>query len=370
MEDVIQGIQPRITLERTRKYWEELPQRNILQRNNENHQNLKLKKVQNSERKGSQDYIKSSYYMTNGRPMEPEREYSDFLRLTRSGKPTQLPSGFTSLRNKQIRDQESPLFPIPGIIQERDRIIGQEKYFFLPEVERIKPYYPEIVGPDERSTRKQQMVVNTSNRIRTPATSIISLTQLEHNCFTPESNSNSDKIWFQMSQLAVKGQGKFDELHRSNLRFPELTTLQEETVKAIQESCAKLRKSSEESNKRLNQVFEEQYHCKREWEFLDQDINKLFNVFQNIKPQPKANVLDNTYHQEDIKPDSFLENKPRSPSQYQYGYRMTSSEKETLKQIPEASGWPKFCGVGEYDHMEHIDYIEGLFIDVPSIPDY
>ncbi|MBW0584471.1 hypothetical protein O181_124186, partial [Austropuccinia psidii MF-1] len=49
---------------------------------------------------------------------------------------------------------------------------------------------------------------------------------------------------------------------------------------------------------------------------------------------------------------------------------MSYSEKEALKQLPEASTWPKFSGSGEYDHMELIDYIDGLFIDVPSIPDY
>ncbi|MBW0562798.1 hypothetical protein O181_102513 [Austropuccinia psidii MF-1] len=46
------------------------------------------------------------------------------------------------------------------------------------------------------------------------------------------------------------------------------------------------------------------------------------------------------------------------------------SEKEALKQLPEASSWPKFSGTGEYDHIKLIDYIDGLFIDVPSIPDY
>ncbi|MBW0464424.1 hypothetical protein O181_004139 [Austropuccinia psidii MF-1] len=42
----------------------------------------------------------------------------------------------------------------------------------------------------------------------------------------------------------------------------------------------------------------------------------------------------------------------------------------TLKQLPEASNWPKFSGTGEYYHMELIDYIYGLLINVPSIPDY
>ncbi|MBW0514416.1 hypothetical protein O181_054131 [Austropuccinia psidii MF-1] len=80
--------------------------------------------------------------------------------------------------------------------------------------------------------------------------------------------------------------------------------------------------------------------------------------------------MDNPYHQDDIKPDSMLMNKARSPSQYQDGYNMSCSEKEALKQLPEASSWPKFSGTGEYDHIELIDYTDGLFIDVPSIPDY
>ncbi|MBW0460719.1 hypothetical protein O181_000434 [Austropuccinia psidii MF-1] len=49
---------------------------------------------------------------------------------------------------------------------------------------------------------------------------------------------------------------------------------------------------------------------------------------------------------------------------------MYYSEKEALKQLSEASSWPNFPCTGEYDHMELIDHIDGLFIDVPSRPDY
>ncbi|MBW0581813.1 hypothetical protein O181_121528 [Austropuccinia psidii MF-1] len=49
---------------------------------------------------------------------------------------------------------------------------------------------------------------------------------------------------------------------------------------------------------------------------------------------------------------------------------MSYYEKGALKPLPEASHWPKFSGTGEYDHMELIGYIYGLFIDVLSIPDY
>ncbi|MBW0544558.1 hypothetical protein O181_084273 [Austropuccinia psidii MF-1] len=71
-----------------------------------------------------------------------------------------------------------------------------------------------------------------------------------------------------------------------------------------------------------------------------------------MKPQPQGHVMDNPYYQDDIKPDDLL------------------NEKEALKQLPEASSWPKFSETGEYDHIELIDYIDRLFINVPSIPDY
>ncbi|MBW0591418.1 hypothetical protein O181_131133, partial [Austropuccinia psidii MF-1] len=66
----------------------------------------------------------------------------------------------------------------------------------------------------------------------------------------------------------------------------------------------------------------------------------------------------------------MLINKARSPSQYQDEDDMSYSEKGALKQLPEASSWPKFSVSGESNPMELIDYIDGLFIDVPTIPDY
>ncbi|MBW0481946.1 hypothetical protein O181_021661 [Austropuccinia psidii MF-1] len=80
--------------------------------------------------------------------------------------------------------------------------------------------------------------------------------------------------------------------------------------------------------------------------------------------------MDNPYHQCDIKQDAMLMNKARSPPQYQDGDNMSYSEKKAPKQLPEASSWPKSSGTGEYTHMELIEYIDGLFIDVPHIPDY
>ncbi|MBW0509743.1 hypothetical protein O181_049458 [Austropuccinia psidii MF-1] len=144
----------------------------------------------------------------------------------------------------------------------------------------------------------------------------------------------------------------------------------EKIVKNLQEGHSQLRKASEETKKRLNLVFEEQHHCKRNRDCLDQDINKFFNVFHNMKPQPQGHFMDNPYQPDDIKPDAMLMKKARSLSEYQDGDGMSYSENQALKQIPEASSWPKFSVTGEYDHMELIDYIDGLFTDVPSIPDY
>ncbi|MBW0557827.1 hypothetical protein O181_097542 [Austropuccinia psidii MF-1] len=104
-------------------------------------------------------------------------------------------------------------------------------------------------------------------------------------------------------------------------------------VKTLQEGHAKLRKSSEETNKRLNKVFQKQHNSKGDRDCLDQDINKLFNVYHNMKPQPQVHVMDTPYHQEDIKLDSILVNKTRSTSQYQDGDNISYSEKEALKQL-------------------------------------
>ncbi|MBW0488563.1 hypothetical protein O181_028278 [Austropuccinia psidii MF-1] len=116
-----------------------------------------------------------------------------------------------------------------------------------------------------------------------------------------------------MSQCTVQTKEKFDELHRRNESLSKLTTLHEATIKAMQESCAQLYKASEETNKRLNQVFEEKYHCKRIRDCLDQDIKKLLNIFQHMNPQPQGHSLYNPY-QEDIKPNVFFDNKPKYSS--------------------------------------------------------
>ncbi|MBW0555887.1 hypothetical protein O181_095602 [Austropuccinia psidii MF-1] len=132
-----------------------------------------------------------------------------------------------------------------------------------------------------------------------------------------------------MSQFSVQTQESLDYFKRLNGRFQRNSNLQEATIKDIQESCAQLGKASEETNKRLKRVLEEKNHCKRDRACLDQDINQFFNVYQNMTPQPEGHALENPYHQ-----------------------------------------GPKVSSTGEYDHMELIDYIDGLFIDLPSLPDY
>ncbi|MBW0465564.1 hypothetical protein O181_005279 [Austropuccinia psidii MF-1] len=163
---------------------------------------------------------------------------------------------------------------------------------------------------------------------------------------------------------------KFSELQASHERMETFTASMDKIVRNLQEGHAQLSEASEEINKRLNLVLEEQHHSKRDRDCLDQDIKKLFNVYHSMEPQPQGHVMNNPYTQEVIRPDAILMNKARSPSQYQDGDNMFDSEKEALKQLPEASSWCKFFGAGEYDHMELIDYIYGLLIDVPRIPDY
>ncbi|MBW0547464.1 hypothetical protein O181_087179 [Austropuccinia psidii MF-1] len=118
-----------------------------------------------------------------------------------------------------------------------------------------------------------------------------------------------------MSQYAEKSQKQFSELEASHERMKKLTASMDKIDKTFQEGHAQLSKASEETNKRLNIVFEEQHDSKRDRYFLDQDINKLFNVYHSMKPQPQGHVMDNPYHQDDIKPDAMLMNKERSQSQ-------------------------------------------------------
>ncbi|MBW0479368.1 hypothetical protein O181_019083 [Austropuccinia psidii MF-1] len=302
------------------------------------------------------DRLQRPYGNHQRRTADPDRAYSDSFRLTRS-RPNQLSSGFIPFRNQQISGQESPFFTIPGSFQEKTRIQGKKQDQLQPKEGRVRPNDPEAVGFGERSAQEPEVAVHNSiissslNRNITP-------TQIEHNVVTPESNLNSDTLWLQMSQYAEKTQNQFSELEASHERMKKLAASMDKTVKTLHKGHAKLRKASEETNKRLNLVFEEQHHSKRDRDYLHKDINKLFNVYHKMKPQPQGHVLDNPYHQDDIKSDAMLMNKERSPSKYQDGDNMPYSGKEALKQLPEASSWPKFSGTGEYNHMLLIDYID------------
>ncbi|MBW0529724.1 hypothetical protein O181_069439 [Austropuccinia psidii MF-1] len=299
---------------------------------------------------------------------DPDREDTDSFRLTRS-RPKKLSSGYTPFRNQQVSGQESPFFTIPGSFQEKTRIQGQRQDLFSPKAESVRPNDPETLVLGERNRQEPEVVVNNS-RINSPCNRNITPTHIEHNSVSPESNLNSDALWLQMSQYAEQTQKQSAELEASHQRMKMLTASMDKIVETLQEVHAQLNKASEETNKILKLVFGEQHHRRRDRDCLDQDINELFNVYHNMKPQPQGHVMDNPYYQDDIKPDSMLVNKARSLSQYQDGDNISYPEKEALKQVPEASSWPKFPGRGEYDHMELIDYIDELFIDVPSIPDY
>ncbi|MBW0506930.1 hypothetical protein O181_046645 [Austropuccinia psidii MF-1] len=343
MEHGHQEVQPGNSLGRTwSKFSEKLFQRDRLQGTYGNHQRLEsYKAVQTPGGKGNQDKGDSSHYQSYRRTAEPDRAYSDSFRLTRS-RPNQL-----SREEKETR---------------------AKKDLLQPEEERVRPHDPEAVGFGERSGQEPEVVNNS--RISSPINRNITPTQIENNVVTRKSNLNSDALWLQMSQEAEQTQKQFAELEASHERMKKLTASMDKIVKTPQEGHSQLSKAFEETNKRLNLVFEEQHRSKRDRDCLDQAINKLFNFYHTMKPQPQGQVMDNPYHQDYIKPDSMLMNKARSPSQYQDGDNMSSSEKEALKQLPKASRLPKFSGTGEYDHMKIIDYTDGLFIDVPSIPDH
>ncbi|MBW0465286.1 hypothetical protein O181_005001 [Austropuccinia psidii MF-1] len=199
-----------------------------------------------------------------------------------------------------ISGHKSPFFTIPGSFQEKTRIQGQNQDHLQPEEERVRPNDPEAVEFGERSAQEPEVAVNNS-RIRSPIDRNITPTQIEHNVVTPESNLNSDAIWLQMYQFSEQTQKKFAELQASHERMKTLAASMDKIVKTLQEAHAQLSKASEETNKRLNLVFEEQHHSKRDRDCLDQDINKLFNIYHNMKPQPQGHVMDNPYHQYYIK---------------------------------------------------------------------
>ncbi|MBW0488260.1 hypothetical protein O181_027975 [Austropuccinia psidii MF-1] len=337
MEHDQQDVQPGISLGRTwSKLPEDLSQRDRLQRPYDNHQRLEShQEVQTPGGEGKQNNGEPRHYPSYRRTTDPDRAHSDSFRLTRS-RPNQLSSGFTPFRNQQISGQESPFFTLTGGLQEKTRTQGKAQDLFSTKAERVRPNDPETVGIGERIAQEPEVVVNHS-RTSSPLNRNITPTQIEHNTVSPESSFNRDALQLQMFQYAEQTQKQFAELEASHERMKKLTASMDKIVKPLQEGHDQLSKASEETNKRLNIVFEEQHHSRRERDCLDQDINKLFNVYHKMKPQLQVHVMDNPYYQYDIKPDAMLVNKARSPSQYHNGDNMSYSEKESLKQLSEAS---------------------------------
>ncbi|MBW0504808.1 hypothetical protein O181_044523 [Austropuccinia psidii MF-1] len=227
--------------------------------------------------------ITKGWNPTRQRTADPDREYSDSFRLTRS-RPNQLSSGFKSFRNQQISGQESPFFTIPGSFQEKTRIQGEKQDHLQSEEERVRPNDPEAVEIGEISAQELEVVVNNFG-ISSPINRNITPTKIDHNVVTPESSLNSDALCLQMSQYTDQTQKQFAECEASHERMKILTDSMEKIVKNLQEEHAQLSKASEETRKRMKLVFEEQHHSKRDRDCLDQDINKLLNVYHNMKPQ-------------------------------------------------------------------------------------
>ncbi|MBW0538990.1 hypothetical protein O181_078705 [Austropuccinia psidii MF-1] len=254
--------------------------------------------VQTPVGKGKQDKGESSHYTSYRSTANLDRAYSNSFRLTRS-RPNQLSSGLTPFRNQQVSYQDSPFFTISGGFQEKTRIQREKQDLFQSKEERVRPNDPEVVGFGERSSQEPEVVVNHS-RTSSPINRNITPTQIEHDSVSPESNLNSDALWLQMSQYSEQTQKQFSELEASLDRMKKLTASMDKIVKPPQEGHAQLSKASEETNKGLNLVFEEQHHSRRDRDCLDQDINKLFNVYHSMKPQPQGHVMDNPYHPDDI----------------------------------------------------------------------
>ncbi|MBW0490812.1 hypothetical protein O181_030527 [Austropuccinia psidii MF-1] len=123
-----------------------------------------------------------------------------------------------------------------------------------------RPYDQEIVGPSERSTKKQQNVVSTSDEASSPKVRNYISTHIGHNIVTPESTISSNTLWLQFSQLLEQTQKEFEILHENISRLQEVNTLQTKTINTLQEDYTKLSKASEERKRIPNQVLEEQNH--------------------------------------------------------------------------------------------------------------
>ncbi|MBW0587154.1 hypothetical protein O181_126869 [Austropuccinia psidii MF-1] len=107
-----------------------------------------------------------------------------------------------------------------------------------------------------------------------------------------------------MSKFSVQTQEQLHYFKRLNKELQRNAILQEAAIKPIPESFAQLSKSSEETNKRQNEVFEKQHNCKMDRDRLDKDINKLFTSYQGMKAQSQGHALDDPYHHKYLKTET------------------------------------------------------------------
>ncbi|MBW0530541.1 hypothetical protein O181_070256 [Austropuccinia psidii MF-1] len=185
--------------------------------------------------------------------------------------------------DETVNKKEHTMIPsylqgFPG--EEKDK--RAEQNFFQPEEERVRTTSPEAVEIGKRSTEETDIVVNTSHRISTPTIRNAILTQNKHIVVKTESNINSNALLLQMYQFPEQAKKEFERLHEKISRLQEVNTLKPKTINNFQEDYNKLSKASEKTKKRLNNVLEEKYHQKRDREYLDQVMQKLFHVCQNL----------------------------------------------------------------------------------------
>ncbi|MBW0481171.1 hypothetical protein O181_020886 [Austropuccinia psidii MF-1] len=250
-----QEVQTGISLGRTwRKLPEYLSKRDRLQRPYDNHQRTR-------ENQATIEAIEEQLHQT-GHIQIPQVSQGE-------GKRSSPVSSNHSETNKSVANSHHSLYSQEG--SRRRQGHKGKKGLFLPKAERFRPNDPETVGLCERSKQEPEVVVNNS-KISSPLNINITPTQIEHNVVTPESNLNSNALWLQMSQFAYQTQKKFEELQASQEGMKSLTASMENIVKNLQEGNAQVSKASEETNKRLNLVFEEQHHSKRDRDCLNQDI--------------------------------------------------------------------------------------------------
>ncbi|MBW0470654.1 hypothetical protein O181_010369 [Austropuccinia psidii MF-1] len=133
-----------------------MSQRDTLQRPYGNHQRLESNQaVQPPAGEKNQDKGEASHYPSCRRTAEPDRASSDSFRLTRS-RPTQLSSGFTPFRNKQISRQESPFFKIPGSFQEKTRMQGKKQDPSSQRQKESDPMIPKLLDLVKEVNKSQK----------------------------------------------------------------------------------------------------------------------------------------------------------------------------------------------------------------------